>query len=283
MQRRAAAVSAAILLFLAVGAYGLLGVASQPPIETDVAEEATAGQSVTLGGTTYNVTTIGADSGGTATFQWFNDSGRFTESLANNSTTTFEGDAAQTAWNDTNVTYRVLVGDGEEPTTVTLQEVQEVTEPTFTRNGTTFVVVDQDGDGTEEVIPRDEYLGEPRTATFAAGDELDYRGNTTTIDSVSSSSVTLEWFGGQNNTRSVSNGNNVTLGEEAYIAYFLDTSDATEGPERVVLTQDQAGYQDSLDRQDYWSERMRGLWGVVILGLIGGMGLIGLAYLPSRY
>lgn len=283
MQRRAAAVSAAILLFLAVGAYGLLGVASQPPIETDVAEDATAGQSVTLGGTTYNVTGIQATSGGTATFEWSNESGRFTESLTNNSTTTFEGDAPQTEWDDTNVTYRVLVGDGDNPTTVTLEEVQEVSEPTFTRNGTTFVVVDQDGDGTDEVIPRDEYLDEPRTATFAVGDELDYHGNTTTIASVSSSSVTLEWFGPQTNSKSVSNGNNITLGGESYIAYFQDTSDATVGPERVVLTQDQAGYQDSLDRQDYWTERMRGLWGVVILGLIGGMGLIGLAYLPSRY
>lgn len=283
MQRRAAAISAAILLFLAVGAYGLLGVASQPPIETEVAEEATAGQSVTLGGTTYDVTEIQATSGGTATFEWFNESGRYTESLANNSTTMFEGDAAQTEWDDTNVTYRVLVGDGEDPTTVTLEEVQEVSEPTFTRNGTTFVVVDQDGDGTDEVISRDEYLGEPRTATFAVGDELDYRGNTTSIDTVSPSSVALEWFGPQNNSKSVSNGNNVTLGGESSIAYFLDTSDATEGPERVVLTQDQAGYQNSLDRQDYWAERMRGLWGVVILGLIGGMGLIGLAYLPSRY
>lgn len=283
MQRRAAAVSAAIFLLLAVGAYGVLGVSTQPPIETEVAAEATAGSTVEFGGTTYNVTELGPADGGEATFAWYNESYRYTATLANNSTTTFSGDAAQTDWDDTNMTYRVLVGEGEEPTTFTLREVQEVTEPTFTRNGTTYVVTDTDGDGSDEVISREEYLGEPRTATFELGADLDYANNTTTVATITTDEVVLEWRAPRNLSQTVSNGNNITLGGESYIAYFLDLSAATDGPERVVLTQDQAGYQESLDRREYWTERMKGLWGVVILGLLGGMGLIAMAYIPSRY
>lgn len=277
MQRRAAAVSAAIFLLLAVGAYGVLGMSAQPPIETDTTAELQNGDSVELGGTTYNVTSITDRAGGEVTFQWYNASARYTETLTNNSTTTFDGDAAQTSWDDTNMTYRVLVERGEEPTSVTLREVQEVSEPTFKRNGTVFVVVDEDDDGTDEVIPRDEYLPAPRTATFDLGDELDYAGNTTSISSITSDEIVLSWSAPQNPTKSVSDGNTITLGGEEYIAYFPD------GTNEVVLTQDEEGYESSLDRQDYWSERMRGLWGVVVLGLVGGLSLIGMAYLPSRY
>jgi hypothetical protein len=283
MQRRAAAVSAAIFLLLAVGAYGVLGVSTQPPIETEVAAEATTGSTVEFGGTTYNVTELGAASGGEATFQWRNESWRYTVEFTNNSTTMFSADASQTDWDDTNMTYRVLVDPDDDPTTFTLREVQEVDEPTVTRNGTTYVVTDSDGDGTDELIPRDEYLDEPRTATFAVGDALDYANNTTTVGSVTSEAVVLEWEAPRTVSRTVSDGNNITLGGEPYIAYFLDLSQETEGPERVVLTQDQAGYQDSIDRRAYWTDRMRGLWGVVVLGLLGGMGLLAMAYLPSRY
>lgn len=277
MQRRAAAVSAAIFLLLAVGAYGVLGMSSQPPIETDTTAELRNGDSVELGGITYNVTGLTERAGGEITFEWYNASARYTETLTNNSTTTFDSDAAQTSWDDTNMTYRVLVEQGEEPTMVTLREVQEVTEPTFKRNGTVFVVVDQDNDGTDEVIPRDEYLPAPRTATFELGDDLDYAGNTTTISSVSSSEVVLSWSAPKTLSKSVSDGNSITLGGEQYLVYFPD------GSNEAVLTQDEDAYEASLERQDYWSERMRGLWGVVVLGLLGGLSLIGMAYLPSRY
>jgi sorbitol-specific phosphotransferase system component IIA len=274
MQRRAAAVSAAIFLLLAVGAYGVLGMSSQPSVETETTAELQNGDSLELGGTTYNVT---GTSGGEVTFEWYNASARYSETLTNNSTTTFDGDAAQTSWDDTNLTYRVLVEQGEEPTSVTLREVQEVSEPTITRNGTVFVVVDRDDDGTDEVIPRDEYLPAPRTATFELGDELDYAGNTTDISSITAEEVVLTWTGPKTMSKSVSDGNTITLGGAEYIGYF------PEGSNQAILTQDEEGYEDSLDRQDYWSERMRGLWGVVVLGLVGGLSLIGMAYLPSRY
>ncbi|MFB6112078.1 MAG: hypothetical protein ABEJ35_06035 [Halobacteriaceae archaeon] len=283
MQRRAAAVSAAIFLLLAVGAYGLLGMSSQPPVETQQTAELAAGDSVTLGGTQYNVSALEATSGGTATFEWYNASARYTATLANNSTTTFQADAAQTDWNDSGLTYRVLTSAGNDTLSVTLREVQNVSEETFTENGTTYVLVDRDNDGTREAVPIEEYLDEPRTATFTMGDVLDYRNNTTTIVSISSEAVVLEWSAPRTNTREVSNGNNVTLGGVSYIAYFRDTAPASEGPELVVLTQDQAGYERSIERQNYWSDRMRGLWGIVVLGIIGGLGLIGVAYLPSRY
>lgn len=281
MQRRAAAVSAGLLLLLAAGAYGLVGAASQPPIEVETTADLEVNESVVLGGTNYTVTSVGPAAGGTAEFEWFNASGRYTATLANNSTTTFERDAAQTGWDDTNLTYRVLTEAGDPPTAFTLREVQTVSEPTFTRNGTTFVVVDVDDDGQDETVPRDEYLPEPRTATFAEGEALDFQGNTTTVAAVTGGQVTLEWFGPQTNTRSVSNGNNVTLGGQQYIAYFPEGEGGE--PTRVVLTQDSAGYEASLDRRSYWADRMRGLWGIVVLGIIGGAGLTAMAYLPSRY
>lgn len=283
MQRRAAAVSAAILLLLAVGAYGLLGVAEEPAIETETTAELSVNQTVTLGDTEYRVASLSGTAGGTAEFQWFNESSRYTATLANNSTISPAQDLARTDWNDTTVTYHLLVEAGEEPTSFTLTEVQNVSAPTYTDNGTTYVVVDQDGDGTNETISREEYLPEPREVTYSVGDTYEYENNSTTIASLSPSEVTLEWFGPRTLSRSVSNGNNVTLNDESYLAYFQDTDPSAAGPEQVILTQDQAGYEASLDRQDYWSERMRGLWGVVVLGLLGGMGLIGLAYLPSRY
>lgn len=283
MQRRAAAVSAAILLVLAVGAYGLLGVAEQPGIETETTAELSVNQNVTLGDTDYTVASLSDTAGGTATFEWYNESSRYTATLSNNSTFTPGQDLSRTAWNDTNVTYELLVESADDPTTFTLTEAQNVSEPTVTENGTTYVLIDRNDDGTNEAIPLDEYLPEPRSVTYAVGDSFEYENNTTTVDDVTPSEVTLEWTSPRTLSRTVSNGNNVTLGGESYIAYFPETASATDGPTEVVLTQDQAGYQAALDRQEYWSERMRGLWGIVVLGVIGGVGLIALAYLPNRY
>jgi len=283
MQRRAAAAAAVVFLLLAAGSYAYLGVTTQPPIETDVAAEASAGEPVTLGGKTYNVTDITATAGGQASLRWFNDSVRFTATIANASNVTYQTDIPETDWDDAGITYRVTIPNTSAASPATFTEIQTTNHTTYTENGTRYVVVDRDGDGTKEAVEFTEYYGEPRTFTVAVGDDLTYQNNTTTVTSMSTAEFSVAWNAPSNVTASAGAGSNVTLPTGTYLAYFQDTDPASEGPEVVVFTQDFAGYEAALERQAYWSDRMKGLWGVVAIGLLTGLGLLGMAYLPSRY
>lgn len=125
----------------------------------------------------------------------------------------------------------------------------------------------------------EEYLPDPRTESFAEGDTYPYQNNSTTVDAVTNTTVTLDWTATRNNTVSLSEGGNVTLGEGSgttYVAHFPDS-------DTLVLSQDFAGYQASLDAQSYYGERINGLWGVTLLSSMAAALLIALAYLPSRY
>jgi hypothetical protein len=50
----------------------------------------------------------------------------------------------------------------------------------------------------------------------------------------------------------------------------------------VLLSQDRAGYQQDLRKQAYFTERMNGLKGVLILSISTVILLLGMAYLPRR-
>ena len=54
------------------------------------------------------------------------------------------------------------------------------------------------------------------------------------------------------------------------------------GKDSVVLSTDTDAYQAQVERQDYYKERMNGLWGISILSGLAGVFVIGLAYLPTR-
>jgi len=124
--------------------------------------------------------------------------------------------------------------------------------------------------------PLEEYLPEPETRTFGVGDTMRYQETTVTVASADDDEATVEWFAPRTNTLSPGEGNEVTLGETAYLAHF-------PGNGELVLSRDFEGYDRSQSRVEDFHERMEGLWAVAILAGLTGVLLIGMSYLPSRY
>ncbi|MFB6147230.1 MAG: hypothetical protein ABEJ08_06030 [Halobacteriaceae archaeon] len=278
MQRRAAAISAAVLLLIAVGAYAVIGLAEEPTIEVEAAHTLGAGDQFSAGGEQFTVSSIDAE-GGTATIAWVNESGRRTTTLDND--TTVSPTAFPWANASRDFPYRVLVRDAEAGTfvlredlnvTAILQNDPDVENTTLTDpDGTRYVRYDN---GTTR--PLDSYLPEPTTRTFAVGDELVYKGNTTTVRSVTESAVTLSRPASVRNTVEASDGANVTLpGGTTYLAHF------DQG--RLKLVADYHDYAEDVEQITYFHERVAGLWGVSLLSGITAVLLVGLTYLPSRY
>lgn len=269
MQRRATAVSVAVFLLIAAGSFAFIGVAQQPDIEVQADRTLALGDSPEIGGTEYNVTAL---SEGSATLAWTNESARYTATLGNNSTVAYADGQ-----------YRLLVEAGTtDPSEFELYEQQNVSE-ILTTDTAVYDEVYTDGgeryvryrsNGSLQLLA--EYLPTPRTESFEEGDAYPYQNNTTTVDTVTNESVLLDWTAVRSNTASASQGANVTLGDTTYVAHFPDAS-------TLVLSQDFAGYQASVDAQAYYRERVNGLWGVTIVsGLVAGL-LVMFAYLPSRY
>jgi hypothetical protein len=131
--------------------------------------------------------------------------------------------------------------------------------------------------------PLDAYLPEPAVTTFAEGDTLTFRAaddlsapaNETTVADVNSERVLLEWTGPRTTKTELTEGANVTLAGQQHVVHF--TSDST-----VLVSPEVGTYQDQIARQDYYHERMNGLWGVSILSGFGALLVVGLAYLPTR-
>lgn len=264
MQRRAAAVSVAIFLLLAAGSYSLIGAAEQPELALENPTHSVAQNDTrTIGGTTYTFTDVGEDS---ATAAWTNESARYTATLNANDTVAYEGD-----------NYTVVIPSSSDPTEFELREVQTVDRPTVEQNGTTYVVVEEDGE--KRLVPRDEYLSEPRTYRFAEGDQFPYENETTTVAAVENESVTLEWFAPRTNELEFEEGVNTSIAGTNYLAHFVQ-----DGGQNVLqLTTDYEDYHSDVEAQEFFHERMNGLWGVAILSALAAALLIMLAYLPSRY
>jgi len=267
MQRRAAAVSVAIFLLLAAGAYSFIGVAQQPDVSLENPEHSISGGEETIDGTTYNFTEVGE---GSATAEWTNESARYTVEWAPEDTVTYEGD-----------NYTVVVPNQSDPTEFELREVQTVDRPTVEDNGTTYVVVEEDGE--RRLVERSEYLGEQTVHRFSEGDEmaLPDNDNATTVASVTNQTVTVEWTAPRTNEVSFEEGGNTTLGEDdtQYLAHFEQ-----QGGEPVLqLTTDSEDYRSDVEAQEEFHERTNGLWGIAILASLAAALLVMLAFMPSRY
>lgn len=260
MQRRAAAISVAFFLVLSAGAYVTLTAADAPSVQVENPEYTlSANETLAPGDVTYTVASL---SEGSATLQYTNESYRFTDSLANASQIQYQ-----------NATYTVVVPNASDPTEFTLRENQTVDEPTVTQNGTEYVVVEDNG--TKTLVPRDEYLPDPQTHTFAEGDDFAYQNHTWTVGNVTQSTVPLSRIDTNTINVSLSEGGTVTLGGTEYVAHFADGS--------LLLSSDLQAYQAELDNQTYFKERTNGLWGVTILSALAAIVLIMFAFLPSRY
>jgi hypothetical protein len=266
MQRRAAAVSVAVFLLLAAGAYSVIGAAQQPELDLEDPDySVSANDTVTASGTTYSFTEVGSSS---ATATWTNESARYTEVWEQNDTVVYEED-----------NYTVVVPNQTDPVEFELREVQTVDRPTVEENGTTYVIVEEDGERT--LVERDEYLDDPTVYRFREGDRIERpdNDNETRVASVTNASVTLEWFAPRTNELGFSEGENTTLGDTPYLAHFEQ-----RGGEAVLeLTTDYQDYRSDVDARQAFHQRMNGLWGVAILSGLAAALLTMLAFLPSRY
>lgn len=268
MQQRAAAVSVAIFLLLASGSYAFIGVAEQPSLTLENPDyTVAANDTVELGGTTYTFTEVTATA---ATAQWTNESARQTATLEADQNVTYQGD-------NYTVSIPNATGNQSNPESFELREVQTVDRPTSEVNGTTYVVFDQGNNRT--LVPVDEYLPNQTVHQFGVGDQIEYQNNTTTVAAITSSAVTLEWFAPEQKSVQFSEGENTTVNDVAYLAHF----DQSEEQAVLELTTDYRDYKADVDAQNYFHERVNGLWGVVILSSLAAILLAMFAYMPSRY
>ena len=274
MQRRAAAVSAAVLLLIAAGAYAFAGAAAAPTVDVPADHTLSAGQQVTLNGTQYTVASVGPESP-EATLNWTETDVRRTATLDNGSEVT-----------RANTTYAVVIPNESSPSTFTLREQLDVEamlaaddsveNQTVTRSdGQEYVVYRNNG----STKPLSEYLPEPQTQQYSEGDSYQYAAEEETVDAtvgnVTTDAVMLQWtVPSVAHQESLSEGTNVTNTE--YFAHFPDNS-------TLVLSSDHEAYRTSLQRIEYFHERIRGVTGVGLLSILTAIVLLALAYLPSRY
>jgi sorbitol-specific phosphotransferase system component IIA len=285
MQRRAVAIYVTLFLVIGVGSYTLVTTGQQPSISFDDPEHSLSqGDTVTVNERTYTVSSLDASTSGgdhgspvtvtrEATFAWTNESARQTAELENGTVVPYQNDD-----------YVVLTPDSENETTFTLREEMNRTailqddpdaeNELATQDGEKYVVVTENGSRT--LVEPSEYFPAPDTEAVAVGDQFDYEGNQTTIAAVGTESVTLEWFGPQQNTVSVTSESNVTLNGQQYVAFMPNN-------ETLQLENDYTTYQNEIAAIDTYNKRTSGLWGVTILSGAAVIFLAMLAFLPSRY
>ncbi|WP_135805974.1 hypothetical protein [Halorussus marinus] len=268
MQRRSATVYAVLFLVVAAGAYSLIGTAQQPDISVE-GDTYTEDQTLTVGDRQYTVASIGDGEG---TLAWTNESARYTATWENNTTTQLD-----------NTTYRVLIPNESDPGEVTLRQQFNLSEntSTVTQDETRYVIVGEGDNRT--LVPVDEYkrdqFGEPDTRTFAEGESLQYEGNETTVSNITADVATLAWTGTRTNEVGLAEGRNVTLGPtgdtQSFVPHFPEEGE-------LLLSTQTAEYQQQLDAQADFDERIAGLWGVVILSGLTVAFLVMFAFLPNK-
>lgn len=279
MQRRAAAIYVALFVVLGAASYSLIATASAPTVAFENPDHSLSeGDGLTVDDRQYTVSSITAEtSEGEVTrsgeLSWTNDSARYTQTWEHNATITYQ-----------DAEYRVLVAEGDDPSTFRLQEeinrsaiLQEddsVNDETVTVDGTEYVVRGEGDDRT--LIPASEYFPEPSSTEYSEGDTVQYQGNATTVSSVTGDGATLAWTGARTNTVGVSNNANVTLNGGTYFAHFPDNG-------TLVLEDDYGVYERQTQEIDRYESHVNGLWGVSIVSFATAVLLLGMAYMPSRY
>lgn len=263
--KRAAVIYIVFFLVVSAGSYAMIGAAEQPAISIENPEhELRANGTFAENGRQYTVTQV---SGTSASAEWTNQSATYTNTWENNSTVTLGND----------VTYRVLIPNASDVSSFTLREVQNVSEPTITRNGTTYVVL-QDGQN-RTLVPVDQYLPAPETRQFNEGQTFQHQGNRTTISDVTADAATLTWTAPRTNTVQFSEGGVATLNGNQYVAHF-----ATDGQGNPVLqlSADPSAYREQTAAISEFRERIKGLWAVSIFSALASIFLIMFAYLPAK-
>jgi len=265
----------AFFLVIAAASYTLLATAEEPTITLEDPEyELAQGETFTVGGQQYTVTTIEeSDGAGSGTIEWTESDVEMTETWANEDTVEIDG----TEW-------QVLI-EGENATAFTFQEVQDrqailendpdAANETQEIDGQEYVVI-QSGGG-QELVPAEEYFAAPATQSFSVGDQFAYNNQTVTVDEITADGVTVGWTEDQTNTQDLSNEGTAELADSTeYLVLFPDSS-------TVQLTSDMTSYNAQVEAQNQFSERTSGFRWVTFTSLLFVFSLIAFAFLPSRY
>jgi hypothetical protein len=278
MQRRAVAIYVTLFLVIGVGSYTLVTTGQQPSISFDDPEHSLSeGDTLTVDERTYTVSSLDASASDgvtrEATFAWTNESARQTAELENGTVVLYQNDdyvvLTPNSSNETTFTLREQINR-----TAILQDDPDAENELATQDGEQYVVVTENGSRT--LVEPSEYFPAPDTEEVATGDQFAYEGNQTTVATVGTETVTLEWFGPVQNTVTVASEANVTLNGQQYVAFMPNN-------ETVQLESDYDTYQTEIAAIDTYNKRTSGLWGVTILSGATIIFLAMLAFLPSRY
>lgn len=290
MQRRAAALYAALFIVLSVGAYAMIGVAEEPAIEVaDPDHSLAAGDELSVQGRTYTVAEIGD---GRARLTWVAEGVEFSESwevgaAAADAPPSGESAAAIAANADLptvtlgDTDYRAVVASGAaDPGTLHLVAAVSLSEDVTTQtvDGEPYVVVSRPAG--PELVPLGTYVldefGEPEVRSVDEGGRLTYQDAPARLAAVTNETASVEWIGTEENAVSMSEGDLVDLNGAEFYAHFPQ-------PTTLELTSDTAGYEREVAAVETYEERVNGLWGVTIVGSLAAITVLALAYLPSRY
>ncbi len=282
MQRRAVAVYVAFFVLIAAASYTLVATAEEPTITLEDADyELSEGESLTVGDQEYSITEIEEtedEEDGTMTFagsiEWIEEDVEMTELWAN-------GDTVEV--DDTD--WEVQIDDDEEPTSFSLEEIldrQAILEAdpnagneTIEQDDEEFVVVGANGD--EELVPVEEYFDDPATISYSEGETLTYNDRTVTVTDVTPEEVTLSWNEDETNSEDLEQGGMIELADgNEYLTFF-------PGSDTVMLTEDTTGYDQQLEAQQQFADRVTGLNYTIVTSLLFVVSLITFAFLPSRY
>jgi len=275
MQRRAVAVYVAFFVLIAAASYTLLATAEEPTITLDDPEyELTEGETFTVGGQEYTVTSIEESDGSVSgTVEWTETDVEMSETWANEDTVEIDG-----------MEWQVLI-EGENATEFTLQETMDrqailendpnADNETIEREGGEFVVVTSGGE--EDLVAAEEYFPAPTTGSYAVGDSFAYNNQTVTVDEIAGGEATISWTEDQTNTNSLSNEGTVELGDGTeYLSFLPDAS-------TLQLTSDMTEYEAQVAAQEQFSQRTTGFRYTTFTALLLAGSLIAFAFLPSRY
>ena len=275
MQRRAVAVYVAFFVLIAAASYTLLATAEEPTITLDDPEyELTEGETFTVGGQEYTVTSIEESDGSVSgTVEWTETDVEMSETWANEDTVEIDG-----------MEWQVLI-EGENATEFTLQETMDrqailendpnADNETIEREGGEFVVVTSGGE--EDLVAAEEYFPAPTTGSYAVGDSFAYNNQTVTVDEIAGGEATISWTEDQTNTNSLSNEGTVELADGTeYLSFLPDAS-------TLQLTSDMTEYEAQVAAQEQFSQRTTGFRYTTFTALLLAGSLIAFAFLPSRY
>ena len=264
MQRRWAAICLAFFLVTAAGAYAVQALAEGPEIDME-GETYQNNDTFTTNGTTYTVVVEGG-SGSLV----YNQTVSNEETWANNSAVEFR-----------NGSYNVTIEPSENPSRFglaeefdvesILQNDSEVENQTYTADDGTEFVRYRNG----STQPLEDYLPEPNRVVFSEGDTVEHANESKTVDNVTSEEVTLTWETEEEASTTLSQGTNVTIDNQTYVATFPDD-------QTLMLSENVASYQEQARHQAYFQDRLGGLDYVIIFSLVSAFLIATLAFLPRR-